>query len=294
VCIISADNGKSEENYLDEEVLLKDLQRLGFTINDSRIYMTLLKIGINSPAKIAEKSNVDRARVYDSLKRLVKRKIVEEEPVHRGPRYRAYPPKEIFDMIRNEYEDKIQLTESIVDKLENLKNIAKIQDTVWALQGSQKVLAKIEEFLLAAEHEFYWVITPDISLHDLQELADKIIYKKQISPEIIIKIAMRVNNDHKNLMNRLFHGNVELYHWDQGGILPFGIVLTENSFLQTYLGSMSLKPIYDFGFFMEHCSEQQLQGLKNLCLWVFSHLCKQVVFEKKKKESIDESNKNEY
>lgn len=235
---------------------------------------------------------MDRARVYDSLKRLKKKNIVEEEPVHRAPRYRAHPPKDVLEMFRKDYANKLQLTETLESKLENLKNVTKIKDTIWALQGSPKILSKIDEFLNATQQEFYWVITPDINLHELQEIADRIIRKKQNFPNITIKLAMRVSNDHKNLMNRLFHGDIELYHWDQGGIFPFGIVLTENSFLQTYLGSMSLRPIYDIGFFMEHCSEQQLQGLKNLCLWVFAHLCKHVIFEKKKKDPMDESEMN--
>ena len=43
---------------------LKISKKLGFTVNDSKVYICLLKIGLNTPAKIAEKSDVDRARVY--------------------------------------------------------------------------------------------------------------------------------------------------------------------------------------------------------------------------------------
>jgi len=87
-------------------------------------------------------------------------------------------------------------------------------------------------------------------------------------------------------MNKLFHADIEIYHWDTAPILPFGIVLSDNSFLQTYLSSMNPKPSYDFGIFMENCYEDQLQGLRHLCLWVFTHLCKRVVFEKKKKDNV--------
>jgi sugar-specific transcriptional regulator TrmB len=273
-----------EEEDFDEESLLKNLQRLGFTINDSRIYITLLKIGLNSPAKIAEKSQVDRARVYDSLKRLVKRKIVEEEPVNRAPRYRALPPIVVFEMIRNEYANKIKLTESIEKDLDNMKNVSKSQDTVWAIQEFPKIFKKIEEFLNSAEDEFFFIITPDFSVKDLQTITEEFIEKKRIFPDMQIKIALKVTNDHKNMMNRLFHANIELFHWDSGAILPFGLVLTEQSFLQTYLSSMNPKPQYDFVIFMENCSAEQLQGLHHLCLWVFTHLCKRIIFEKKKKD----------
>jgi sugar-specific transcriptional regulator TrmB len=276
------DNFELEDS--EEEALLKNLQRLGFTVNDSRIYITLLKIGLNSPAKIAEKSDVDRARVYDSLKRLVKRKIVEEEPVHRALRYRAVPPPVVFDMIRSEYNNKIHLAESIEKELDSLKISGKSQDTVWAIQGAPKILKKIEDFLEQAELEFFAIITPDIGMKEFQELIERFIDKKREYPEMQFKLGLKVNQDHKNLMNRLFHANIDIFHWESSGILPFGLVLTENSFLQTYLSSMNPKPEYDFGIFMENCSKEQLQGLHHLCLWVFTHLCKMVVFEKKKKE----------
>ena len=62
---------------------------------------------IKGIANISEKSNVDRARVYDSLKRLVKRGIVEEEPVPRAPRYRANPPETVFGYIKEKLRNQI-------------------------------------------------------------------------------------------------------------------------------------------------------------------------------------------
>ena len=84
---------------------------------------------MSSPAKISEKSQVDRARVYDSLKRLVKRGIVEEEPVPRAPRYRAIPPNNVFGKIRKEYNKRIKLSEEMEKELKSIKNLAKDQNS---------------------------------------------------------------------------------------------------------------------------------------------------------------------
>ncbi len=86
----------------DKNQIIKGLQNLGFTLNDSKVYFSLLTLGKSNPAKISEISGVDRPRVYDSLKRLKAKKFIEEEPTKRAPKYKAKPPKYVFNNLRME------------------------------------------------------------------------------------------------------------------------------------------------------------------------------------------------
>ena len=275
---------ESEEQF---KTLNKNLQNLGFSLNDSKIYITLLKIGLSSPSKISEQCKVDRARVYDSLKRLVKRGIVQEEPVPRAPRYRAYEPSQVFGKIRKEYLERIKLSEDLEEQLMNIKSVSKDQNSVWALKGSQKIKRKINQFLDDSKDIFYLVITPDISSTNREFLiiVERILEKKYQNPEIEIKVALKVNpqnSEQKSLVNRLFHEQIEIYNWNSGLVFPFGLMVSDLSYVQTFLNSITPRPRYESGIFMEHCSEEQIKGLIHLCKWVFGHLCQRVVFSKKK------------
>jgi len=265
--------------------LIKSLQNLGFTVNDAKVYICLLKIGLTTPAKIAEKSDVDRARVYDSLKRLVKRGIVIEEPVARAPRYRALEPPIVFEKIRREYDSRMKMSIELEKQLENLKLASKEQDSVWAIQSPPKIKKKLEDFIDEAEEFINLILTPDFSStpKDLDSLVDLLIEKKRNNPAIPIRIALSVNQDQKNTINRLFHVNIEIFQWAAGAMLPFGIAMSDNNFMQTYLNTFTPKPLYDFGIFLENLSADTKMGLQHLCVWTYTYLCKKVVFTKKSK-----------
>ena len=62
---------EEDSKKYDEDDIEEGLQLLGFTKNDSKVLLTLSKYKILSPADIARYSGVDRARVYDSLNRLI-------------------------------------------------------------------------------------------------------------------------------------------------------------------------------------------------------------------------------
>ena len=289
----------SKENYTTDLELTdtedqfrninKNLQKLGsFTVNDSRIYTTLLMIGLSSPAKISEKSQVDRARVYDSLKRLVKRGIVEEEPVPRAPRYRAIPPDIVFGQIRQKLKNKIQLAENLEEQLKNIKFVKPTENnSVWSIQGEGKIRKQFKQFLENAQEFCMIILTLDNSapsIRELENLTDLLLEKRRKNPSFSIRIAMKIlkeSREQRGLINLLFHANVEVYKWNASSVLPFGLYLTEQTFIQTYLSNMTPKPSYAYGIFMENASDEQLLGFQHMSLWVYSHLCQKVVFKKK-------------
>jgi len=94
------DNIKLEESDIENA-----LQSLGFTKNDSKVLLALAKYKILSPADIAKFSDVDRARVYDSLNRLIEKGFIQKEPVKRGANYQVIPITKIFKTLRDNYKN---------------------------------------------------------------------------------------------------------------------------------------------------------------------------------------------
>ena len=292
----------NSENHIDYNVeeIYKKLQSIGsFTINDSKIYVTLLKIGLSNPAVISEKSKVDRARVYDSLKRLVKRGIVEEEPVKRAPRYRAFPPDVVFGTIRRKLNNQISLATALEKQLAQIETESTEQNSVWSIQGKNKINKKFYEIIRNAEDFCFIFLTLDYSISSINELEilESIILDKLRShPTLNIKIALKIfpdKDDQKSILNRLFHANIEIYRWKPASVLPFGLILTESEFLQTFLSGTIPKPTYGFGILMEKANQDQLLGFQHLCIWVFQQLCKKLVFTKTQRKNQNGSDEED-
>jgi len=229
------DDDLDEEEFEDPNEAIvnisKNLQKLGtFTVNDSRIYTTLLMIGLSSPAKISEKSQVDRARVYDSLKRLVKRGIVEEEPVPRAPRYRAIAPEKVFSQIRYKLRKRIKLTEELERRLQRIKIAQTDQNnSVWSIQGEGKIKKLFKQFLDEAKQSCLIILTNDESpqsLRELEQITEDLLEKKRKFPTFSIKVVLKVfpaSKEQKALINQMYHSEIEIFRWIASPILPFGL-----------------------------------------------------------------------
>ncbi|MBW2991333.1 hypothetical protein KY348_06565 [Candidatus Woesearchaeota archaeon] len=82
---------------------------LGFTDNEIRIYLTLLRTGEMNAYGVSEKTGLHRGYVYDALKRMQEKNIVTI--THKGKKkfFRAIKPDQLFELMQV--------------KLENLRDI---------------------------------------------------------------------------------------------------------------------------------------------------------------------------
>jgi len=62
------------EPFLDMsfESIRETLKQIGFGHNESKVYLTLLKLGPSMAGRLAKEANIDRSACYDSLKALIK------------------------------------------------------------------------------------------------------------------------------------------------------------------------------------------------------------------------------
>ncbi|MHA1819220.1 MAG: TrmB family transcriptional regulator [Promethearchaeota archaeon] len=275
-----ADNADEEL----KEKIIEDLQNLGFTPNDSKVYITLLRLGYSNPVKIAEISGVDRARVYDSLKRLIKKGIVEEQPIKRSPYYKAKDPNEVFERFRDSYKMKINLSKNLEAKLALLEKNKIEKPTIWALQNVQQIETAVHKLIDKARKKISLIITPDISENKQKfpKLIDKIISKKIESPKIEINVIfyIEINEDIKPILKRLYNHDISIYNWETGKVLPFGLYLSESSFILTILNNTEYTPKYGFGIIMENADEDMIDGFNHLVAWCLSNklVTKKAVF----------------
>jgi len=58
------------------EEIRETLKQIGLGHNESKVYLTLVKLGPSLAGKLAKEANIDRSACYDSLKALIKKGLV--------------------------------------------------------------------------------------------------------------------------------------------------------------------------------------------------------------------------
>ena len=71
----------------------QELNEIGLSNNEIKIYLALLKSGLLNPTQLAEKTGLHRSYVYDTLERLLEKGIINTLLVNNKKNYQAVYPK---------------------------------------------------------------------------------------------------------------------------------------------------------------------------------------------------------
>ncbi len=278
----------NESGKLSESDIEEKLQSLGFTKNDSKVLLTLCKYKFLSPADIARHSEVDRARVYDSLNRLIERGFIQKESVKRGANYQIIPIEKIFKSIREEYKKKIDETYILEKSIAELKvSEEEIEPRVWTLSSSEKIKKKIRELIQLAENRVYFIITPDLIMDESggYEWIMKELWNKKFTnakSQIVIALKFSVQPTMKEDVKKLLKIGVKVHSIEGDTIIPFGLLIADNDFLLTTLDQVKDAPEYSSGIWLENGTDKQIQGYEHLFRRFISSDCKSAELTNKK------------
>jgi len=267
----------SNAKKLDESEIEVALQTLGFTKNDSKVLLTLCKFKILSPADIAKYSGVDRARVYDSLNRLIEKGFIQKEPIKRGANYQVIPIERIFKVIREEYKAKIEDTlilEKIIGELKIDKEES--EPRVWSINSRSKIRKKVKELISSANERVFFIITPDLLMQELggYDWVLKELWNKKFSSDIQIVIALKYNELLKEEIKKLLKISINIHSIEGDNVIPFGLLITDNEFLLTTLDSVREAPEYTSGLWLENGTPKQIVGYEHLFKHFITSECK--------------------
>jgi hypothetical protein len=233
-----------------------------------------------SPADIAKNSDVDRARVYDSLNRLIEKGYIQKEPVKRGANYMVIPLERVFKSIRDGYKQKIEdtlLIEKAISELEIEEE--EPEPTVWAINTRKKVRKKIKQLMETAEERIYFIITPDLLMEELgggEWILKEIWNKKFTNDSIRINIALKYFDALKEEIKKLLKLNIKIHAIQGDNVIPFGLLITDNDFLLTTLDQVREAPEYTSGLWLEDGRDKQIIGYEHLFRHFISSECKEI------------------
>lgn len=275
---LEAQTTKSKK--LTESEIEEALQDLGFTKNDSKVFLTLAKYKILSPADIARHSDVDRARVYDSLNRLIEKGYIHKEPVKRGANYQIIPLERVFKSIRDHYKGKIEKTMILEKRISELEvDEEEAEPHVWALNVRDKIRKKIKTLVSEAEEKIFFIITPDLLMEELggyDWILKELWNKKFTNESINIIIALKYFDSLKEEIKKLLKINIRVHSITGDNIIPFGLLIADNDFLLTTLDQVKEAPEYTSGLWLEDGRERQILGYEHLFKHFIGSECKEI------------------
>lgn len=249
------------------ENILDKLYQLGFKKNDAKVYIALLELGVSNPSKISKKTNIVRARVYDSLKRLEKQGLIEREAVNRAPEYSAINPSIVFSNIKSELTKKIDITEHLPDIIKDKIKIKPEMGT-WAVKGIPKIKSKIENIISQTNNKLMALITPDYTKNSDKWIYNLLLSKAQ-SP-IKIRIGMKIEEENTSEVKKLIKKGVEVYNWHFTEEIPIGIYTSDSkNTLITVIGSWKKIYEHNIGFLIQGAPVQH-KGFEFLIDWFFT------------------------
>ncbi len=257
----------SDNLKLEESDIEYSLQSLGFTKNDSKVLLALAKYKILSPADIARFSDVDRARVYDSLNRLIEKGFIQKEPVKRGANYQIIPLSKIFKTIRDGYKKRIEDSLTVEKAISELEiDQEESEPRVWAINSRDKIRKKVNELISSSQNRIYYILTPDLLIKELggYEWILKEIWNKKFSSGMEVVIALKYSDELKEEIKKLLKISVKIHSIEGDNVIPFGLLIADYGFLLTTLDQVKEAPEYTSGLWLENGKQSQIIGYEHL------------------------------
>jgi sugar-specific transcriptional regulator TrmB len=135
---------------IKNEVLVKKLEKTGFSNKEALIYVSLLELGGTSPSRIAEYCGLKRGIIYNVLATLCVRGLVNEIEKKNKLFYQIDKPDKVLRFAQNrarQVNDDLDNTKEIIPEIEGLFGILKNRPKVTYYEGSDGLMSIYEEMV---------------------------------------------------------------------------------------------------------------------------------------------------
>ncbi len=114
----------------------KNLEELGLTANEAKIYLASLELGLNTIQNIAEKANIHRVSAYDVVTSLLEKGFMNQIIKDKKRYFSAIDPEEVLNIIK----DKEKRFENLIPELKAMQGKETQKPKVMYFEGKTAVL----------------------------------------------------------------------------------------------------------------------------------------------------------
>ncbi len=164
--------------------MYQELESIGFTQREIKVYIALLEVGTSSVGKIIQKSGIPSSKIYDTLDKLKEKGFVSSLVQNNKLYFTAESPERILNYLD---EQRNNVAETAVPELKLLEKKEK-QERSATLYENIKGIKSIYELMLRTGKPIYVLGAPNIAQEKLTAYLlefNKKRIKKRIKMEII-------------------------------------------------------------------------------------------------------------
>jgi sugar-specific transcriptional regulator TrmB len=144
--------------------LLNNLNAIGFTEYEAKVYLALLKDHPATGYQLSKQAGIPRSMVYEALGRLDARGAVLKTEEAKATLYRPIPPDALLDRLADEHNRRISTLRQGLNTLYTARD----EGHLWTFTGESTVLSYAANMIANAQQEAMLVLT-DANLHDLYD-----------------------------------------------------------------------------------------------------------------------------
>jgi sugar-specific transcriptional regulator TrmB len=173
------------DDVTNRDQAIELLQQLGLKEYEAKSFVALTRRQHGTAKDISETSEVPRTRVYDAIRVLESKGLVETQ--HSNPQvFRAVPIDEAVGTLRSEY---VERTESLRDTLNGLEQAddgdrTEATHEVWSISGQQGITSRTRQLIDGATEELILVIGHESVFTD--ELVERLRSAQQRDVNVIV------------------------------------------------------------------------------------------------------------
>jgi sugar-specific transcriptional regulator TrmB len=137
-------------------MLEKDLQNLGLSEKEAKVYLASLQIGKSSVQNIAGKAGVNRATTYVIIEELMKKGLMSSSHEEKKQYFFAEAPEKLNILFRDqelEIKKKQEYLQKVLPDLKTLNTSTNGKPVVRFFEGKEGMRAIAEEFYITKQHE---------------------------------------------------------------------------------------------------------------------------------------------
>jgi Cd2+/Zn2+-exporting ATPase len=145
--------------------LLTDLNAIGFTEYEAKVYVALLRDHPATGYQLSKQAGIPRSMVYEALGRLDVRGAVLKTEEAKATLYRPMPPDALLDRLIDERQRRIETLRRELNTLYTARD----EGHLWTFSGEEPVLSYAQDMIVNAQREAMLVLT-DANLRRLRQI----------------------------------------------------------------------------------------------------------------------------
>lgn len=186
--------------------LLKEMQKIGFTNYEAKIYIALLQKNPATGYELSKLSGVPQAKVYENISRLTNSGTVltiGTEPA----KYVPLPPEELLKTAQASFQKSINMLGEILPGLSRGQK----SDYVWNIKGYDLTMEKAAQMIGEASRELMISLWEEEALYLYNELTGAV--NRGVSAKVLLYGKLKIDG----INNIHYHGSEEKLKQRVGG-----------------------------------------------------------------------------